>query len=95
MEEAVPTTQLETDIGIEHLLPRLREVIERAGGKVVSVEYEAGTHVLESVHAEIPAKQIGIFQNDLQTLGELHGLPIGATGKAKEVLPIRIRLATP
>ena len=95
MGEAVPTTQLERDKSIDHLLPQLREVIERAGGELISVEYEEGTHIPESVHVEIPARQIGIFQKDLQALGELHGLPISPTGEDKEILPIQIRLLTP
>jgi hypothetical protein len=95
MGEPVPATQLERDRSIEHLFPRLREVTERAGGEVVSVEYEEGTNIPESVRVEIPAKQIGIFQNDLQALGELHGTPIGPTEEGEEVLPIRIRLVTP
>jgi hypothetical protein len=95
MGEAVPTTQLERDKSIDDLLQELREIIERAGGEVVSVEYEEGTHIPESVHVEIPAKQISIFQNDLQALGELHGAPIGPTGEDEGVLPIRIRLLTP
>lgn len=98
MGEPVPTTQLEREkreTSIEQLLPRLSEVTERAGGEVVSVEYEEETHIPESMRVEIPAEQIGIFQNDLQTLGTLHGAPIVPTGEDNEILPIRIRLLTP
>ena len=95
MEEPVPTDQLAVDKSMNQLLPQLREVIERAGGEVVSVEYDEATHILESVHVEIPAEQIGMFQNDLQSLGELHGTPISSTGEDEEVLPIRIKLLTP
>jgi hypothetical protein len=93
--QAVPTPHVERDRGIEQLLPRLTEIVERAGGKVVSVEYAGETHTPEFVHVEVPAKQISIFQNDLQALGELHGLTIGPTGEDEEVFPIRIRLLTP
>ncbi len=87
MEEVVPTTQ--------HLLPRLNEIIERTGGEVVAVEYKEGNHTPEFVYIEIPAEQIDIFQNDLQTLGELHGAPISPTGKDEDILSIRIKILTP
>jgi len=88
----VPTTQLERDRNIDDLLPKLREIIERAGGEVVSVEYEEGTHIPESVHVEIPAKQFDAFHNDLKDLGDLQAMPISLVGEEKEILPIRIRL---
>ena len=93
--EVVPTIQLEREKSIEHLLPRLREVIENVGGEVVSVEYEEETHIPDSVLVEIPAEQVGIFQNNLQALGELHGAPISPTGEDEEIIPIRIKLLTP
>lgn len=86
---------MERELSIEDLLPRLREVIERAGGEVVSVEYKEGTKIPQSVYAEIPAEQIGVFQNDLQTLGILHGAPIAPSGEDNDILPIRIRFLTP
>ncbi len=95
MGEPIPTTQLEIEISIEHLLSRLNEVVERAGGEVVSVEYEKGTHIPQSVCVEIPAEKIDIFQSALQALGELHGSPSGPLEEDEEVLPIRIRLITP
>jgi hypothetical protein len=87
IEGAAPTTQL--------LLPRLREIIERSGGEVVSEKYEEGTPIPEFVYVEIPAEQISMFQNDLQALGELHGTPIDHTGEGNGVLLIQIRLITP
>jgi hypothetical protein len=86
---------MEREQSIDHLLPRLREVIERAGGEVVSVEYEEGTHIPQSVRVEIPAEKIDMLQNDLKELGELHGSLSGPTGEVMEILPIRIRLLTP
>jgi hypothetical protein len=94
MGESISADQQEGDETMNQLPPRLREVIKRAGGEVVSVEYEEGTHILKFINVEIPSEQIGMFKNDLQTLGELHGTPISSIGE-EEVFPIRIRLLTP
>jgi len=95
VREVAPTTQPEREKSIEQILPRLREVIERTGGELVSVEYEEGTHIPESVYVEIPAEEIGKFQIDLQELGELHGALIDPMGEAELIMPIRIDLLTP
>jgi hypothetical protein len=95
VREVAPTTQPEREKSIEQILPRLREVIERTGGELVSLEYEEGTRILQSVHVEIPAEEIGKFQSDLQALGELHGVLMDPMGEDERIVAIRIDLLTP
>jgi hypothetical protein len=95
MRQAVPPAKPGRDEDIDAFLSELKGLIGHVGGEVVSVEYNKETNRAESIHAEIPAKQINTFYNKLKELGELQTLPKPVTGKEQEVLPVRIRLVSP
>ncbi len=95
MQRAAPSAQPERDVEVDDALPRLTRLIERAGGKVVSIEYEKGTKRLESINAEIPAPQLNTFYDSLKPLGDLETVPTAITGKGEEVIPVHMRLVYP
>jgi hypothetical protein len=91
-QQAAPPAKPERDEEVEESLPRLERLIELVGGEVVSVEYNEETNTLESIRAEIPARQIHTFYNKLKELGDLQAPPEAVSGEAHEVLPVFIRL---
>lgn len=92
LPQAAPPAKPERDEEVDESLPRLKRLIELVGGEVISVEYNEETNMLESIRAEIPAKQIDTFYNKLKAMGELQVPPEAVAGKAHEVLPVLIRL---
>ncbi len=92
LPQAAPPAKPERDEEVDESLPRLKRLIELVGGEVVSLEYNEETNTLESIRAEIPAKQIDTFYNKLKALGDLQVPPEAVAGKEHEVLPVLIHL---
>ncbi len=92
MRENAAKAQLERDKKDDDILPKLKELLQRVGGKVVSIEFEERANMPKSVQVEIPAEELDTFQNHLKELGDLESAPISLAGREQETLPVRIRL---
>jgi hypothetical protein len=93
--KAKPEGQLERDQEVDDSLPRVTKIIESLGGRVVNIEHEKGTDRPQSIHMEIPAKQINTLYNQLRELGELQTPPQIISGIEQEFIQVRIRLLPP
>ena len=94
MRETAAKAQLERNRRDDDILPRLKALLERVGGKVVSIEFEEQSNMPKSVQVEIPAEELNTFQNHLNELGDLESAPISLAGQEQETLQVRIRLYT-
>ncbi len=92
MREIAAKGQLERDKRGDDFLPKLKEVLQRVGGKVVSIEFEEQVNMPKSIQVEIPAEELDTFQNHLEELGDLEGAPISLAGQEQETFLVRIRL---
>jgi hypothetical protein len=69
---------------------KVKHLIEKAQGKVLSVDYDKDTGEVDSVHAEIPASQYSTLYNGLSTLGDVQA-PAQAQPKADHA-PVELRV---
>jgi hypothetical protein len=94
MRETAAKAPLERDKRDDDILPKLKEILERLGGKVVSIEFEERANIPKSVQVEISAEGLDTFQNHLKELGDLESAAISLAGQDQETLSVRIRLFT-
>ncbi len=94
MRETAAKAQLVRNKRDDDILPKLKEVLERIGGKVVSIEFGEQANMPKSVQVKIPAEELGTFQNHLKELGDLESDPTSLAGQEQKTLSIRIRLFT-
>jgi hypothetical protein len=74
-----------------NLLHRVKNLVQLVDGRVLSEEYESQTNQLQSIHAEIPAKQYEIFRSKLTRFATLQTSPPVLSDKDRETIQVRIR----
>lgn len=95
--QAVPTAETKTrelkqEERGDETLSKVKNLVERVDGKVVSIEYEKQTGQPQSIHAEIPTKDYNSFCDGLRDIALLQTTPPTISEKAQKVIQIRIRL---
>ncbi len=73
-------------------LSKVKNLVERVDGKVISIEYEEQTKQPQSIHVEIPTKDYNSFCDGLRDIALLQTTPPTISEKAPKVIQIRIRL---
>jgi len=73
------------------LLPRMKYIIDRTQGKVLTVKYDRQAEQLKSIYAEIPAKNYESFCRELARLATFQNPPPDLADKDLETIPIHIR----
>jgi hypothetical protein len=77
---------------VDETLSKLRNVIELAGGKVVSTQRGAERGQPRSIRAEIPAQHYNAFCEALTKLGRVQSTPPAVPETDQEVVQVHIRL---
>lgn len=75
---------------LNQALFRVKDVIELAEGKVISVEYEKQTNLPQFINAEIPAQNYSTLLEKLNQFAELQKPLPSVVTKDKELIQIRI-----
>lgn len=96
-KQAVPLAETKThepkqEEGGDETLSKVKNLVERIDGKVISIEYEKQTEQPQSIHAEIPTKHYNSFCNGLRDIALLQSTPPTISEKDQKVIQIRIRL---
>jgi hypothetical protein len=73
-------------------LSKVKNLVERVDGKVISIEYEKQTEQPQLIHAEIPTKHYNSFCDGLRDIALLQTTPPTISEKDQKVTQIRIRL---
>lgn len=73
-------------------LLKVRGLIERVDGKIISIEYEKQTEQPQSIHLEIPTKHYNSFCDGLRDIALLQTTPSPISEKDQKVIQILIRL---
>ena len=73
------------------LLVRMKYIIDRAQGKVLTVEYDEQAEQLKSIYAKIPAKNYESFCRELTSLAAFQNPPPDLTDKDLETIQVHIR----
>ncbi|MGV8074536.1 MAG: zf-HC2 domain-containing protein [Syntrophobacteraceae bacterium] len=77
-------------------LSRIKDLAERAGGSILSVDYEKETQLPQVVSAQLPAAKYPSFLNELRSLGRLEEPDVGGDYRNKDALiRLRIQLVPP
>ncbi len=79
-------------VHVDEALSKVKQIVSNVGGKVISVEYEAETDRLKSIHAEIPAKGYRSFVEHLEEIASLQTPPPTLYKEDQESILVRIRL---
>ncbi len=79
----------------DEALSRVRRLVNRVKGNVLSIEYDEPAGPPKLLSAEIPAGQYNFFCEKLQQLGTLHVPPLAIVAKDAERIKIQIRLIMP
>jgi len=95
--QAVPTAETKTGELMQEergdeTLSKVKNLVERVDGKVVSIEYENQTEQPQSIHAEIPTEHYNSFCDGLRDIALLQTTPPTISEKDQKVIQIRIRL---
>lgn len=95
--QAVPTAEtksceVEQEKRADDKLLKVKGLIERVDGKVMSIEYEKQTEQPQSIHVEIPTKHYNSFCDGLRDIALLQTTPPTISEKDQKVVQIRIRL---
>jgi hypothetical protein len=72
-------------------LSRMKYIIDRVKGKVLTVEYDRQEEQLKSIDAEIPAKSYESFCEELTGLATFQNPPPDLSDKYPEMIQVRIR----
>jgi len=80
---------------VDQTLSKVKNVIELAGGKVVSTEHSKESGQPPSLHAEIPAEHYSAFCEELRKLGNLQSTPPALPATDQEIRQVHIRLISP
>ena len=89
-------TALKDEIGLsssylDDILSRVKNLIDRVDGKVISVEYDKHSEQPQSITGDIPAKNYNSFWRKLKELAPLQAPPPAIPEKDQKVIQIRIR----
>ena len=79
---------------VDQTLSKVRNVIELAGGKVVSTQRGAESGHPRSIRAEIPAQHYNAFCEALRKLGQFQSTPPALPETDQEVVQVHIRLVS-
>jgi len=95
--QAVPTAETKTrelmqEKRGDETLSKVKNLVERVNGKVISIEYEEQTEQPQSIHLEIPTKDYNSFCDGLRDIALLQTTPPTISEKDQKVIQIRIRL---
>jgi hypothetical protein len=77
------------------LVSRLKDLLHKVKGAVLSAEYDRKTGRTSSLNAQIPAKQYGFFCEELQKLGPLQSPPPAVKLNDTEFINLLIHLIRP
>jgi len=96
-KQAVPLAETKTlepkqEEGGDETLSKVKNLVERIDGKVVSIEYEKQTEQPQSIHAEIPTRHYNSFCDGLRDIALLQTTPPTISEKDQKLIHIRIRL---
>ena len=89
-------TALKDEIGLsssylDDILSRVKNLIDRVNGKVISIEYDKHSEQPQSITGDIPAKNYNSFWRKLKELAPLQAPPPAISEKDQKVIQIRIR----
>lgn len=95
--QAVPTAEtksreVEQEKRADDTLLKVKGLIERVDGKVMSIEYEKQTEQPQSIRLEIPTKHYNSFCDGLRDIALLQTTPPTISVKNQKVIQIQIRL---
>jgi hypothetical protein len=79
----------------DEALSKVKDLVYRVNGTVLSMKYEESTGRPELISAEIPAGQYSFFCEKLQQVGTLQSPPPAIMAKDAEGIKIQIRLIMP
>jgi len=79
---------------VDQTLSKVKNVIELAGGKVVSTQRAKESGQPQSIHAEIPAEHYNSFCEALRNLGNLQSTPPALPETDQQVVQVHIRLVS-
>jgi hypothetical protein len=92
-EEEVLTDEADVSFSYgDETLSKLKNLVERLDGKVISIEYEKRTEQPQSIQAEIPTEYYYSFCDGLRDIAFLQTTPPTISEKDQKVIQIRIRL---
>jgi len=77
---------------MDETLSKVKNVVELAGGKVVSAERAKESGQPPSIHAEISAERYNAFCEELKKLGNFQSTPPALPETDQEVVRVHIRL---
>jgi hypothetical protein len=77
---------------LDDALSKVKDLVGRVGGEVISIEYEMRTERPKSIHAEVPVKDYKSFCEGLKRIGLLQTSPPSISEKDQTVIRTRIRL---
>ncbi len=75
----------------DRILLKVKNLIEHAEGKILSVEYEKEKDLPQSITAEIPAKNYTLLLEKLGEIGKLQKPLPSITREGKKSVPVRIK----
>ena len=76
----------------DETLSKVKNLVERVDGKIISIEYEEQTEQPQSIHAEIPTEHYNSFCDGLRDIALLQTTPPIISEKDQKLIQIRIRL---